>query len=126
MRVSNPWLNATGTSSGDLDACMSLQITPVCADIIKSDSCLETVIEKTGVSLTVSQLGEMISFELIEDTDMLEVSVTSDDRQQAIDLAQAIADVAPEIIYELINGISVQIVDAPAVTENFSIRKLFS
>ena len=123
--VPNPWLNATDNLSSDLDTCMSLRITTVCANIIENDAVLEPVIEKTGVTLTTSQLREMLSFESIEDTDMLTVSVTSDDRQQAIDIAQAIAEVAPEIIYEIINGVDVQIVDAPTVTENFSIGKLF-
>lgn len=113
------------TLSSAVPVCCRQDSRQTCAYIIKTDYVLELVIEKTGVTLTASQIREMLSFESIEDTDMLEVSVTSDDRQQAIDIAQAIAEVMLEFIEEVVEGLNVQVVDTPTVTENFSIGKLF-
>lgn len=122
--VPNSGANETDILS-NLQIARLLRLTTTVASIIKMDSFLMVLIEKTGVSLTTSQLRERLSFESIEDTDMLEVSVTSDDRQQAIDIAQAIAEIMPEFIEEVVEGLNVQVVDTPTVTENFSIGKLF-
>ncbi len=96
-----------------------------CINIIKSDKILNSVAEELGNNLTASQIGEMLSIEAVEDTSVLGISVTSNDSQLSLDIAQAIAEVAPEEISEILEGSSAKIIDSPKVTEEISLRNLF-
>ena len=102
-------------STGELSAAQSLVKTYVV--ILRSRSCLEAVIEKSGVDLGVNQLRGMISAGSVNSTQIFEVSVTSPDPAQAKLLANTIAEVLPEKIADVVAGSSVRVVDY-AVTPN--------
>ena len=66
-----------------------------------------------------------MSTETVNETEVLKISVTSRDAQEALDIAATIAEVAPGAVSDIIEGSSVKIVDTPKVTEEISLRNLF-
>ena len=118
------------SASGELGTdCFSMATTQslikTYAQIIKSNRVLEPVAEELNNGLTASQIREMLSVEPVEDTSVLKISVTSNDYQAALDIAKAIANVAPDVISNVLEGSRVMIIDNPEVTEETSLRNLF-
>ena len=101
--------NNNALSSSDLAVALRLVSTYI--NILKSDSVLEEVVEKTGVSLTASQIRNMLSAEAVEETEMFQISITSPNPKMSADVANAIANIAPEKIAEIIEGSSAKIID---------------
>lgn len=96
-------------SSADLAVALRLVSTYV--NIIQSNTVLDKVIEETGLLLTTNQVRRMISAEVVGETEMFSVTVTTPDPQMSADLANAIAAVAPGEIAEIIEGSSAKIID---------------
>ncbi len=115
--------SASGELGTDCFPAQSLIKTYV--QIIKSNRVLEPVAEELNNGMTASQIREMLSFETVEDTSVLKISVTSNDSQVALDIAEAIVNVAPDVISIVIEGSRVLIIDNPEVTEETSLRNLF-
>ncbi|MCC8127693.1 MAG: hypothetical protein LIO92_09915, partial [Clostridiales bacterium] len=68
-------------------------------------------IEQTGVSYSYEKLNAMISTESIDDTEVFRVTVKSDDPEEAAEIANAIAEIAPDEIMEIVSGSSVKVVE---------------
>ena len=96
-------------SSADLAVALKLVTTYV--NIIQSDRVLDKVIKETGLALSANQVRGMISAEVVGETEMFNVAVTTPNPQMSADIANAIADVAPEEIAEIIEGSSAKIID---------------
>ena len=105
----NSGKDGTYISSGDLAVALRLVSTYV--NIIQSNTVLDKVIEETGLLLTTNQVRSMISAEVVEETEMFRVTVTTPNPQMSADLANAIAAVAPGEIAEIIEGSSAKIID---------------
>ena len=121
--IGNPVTDTPSISSNDLAA--HPRLTAVYINTFKSDQVLEQVIAESSISLTTSQLREMLSVEPVEDTEILRISVVADDSRLARDLAQTIAEIAPEALSSIFVDSSVTIIDAPTVTANTSLWNLF-
>ncbi len=96
-------------SSADLAVALRLVTTYV--NIIQSNTVLEKVIAETGLNLSTDQVRSMISAEVVGETEMFRVTVTTPNPQMSADLANAIARVAPAEIAEIIEGSSAKIID---------------
>ena len=96
-------------SSSDLAVALKLVSTYV--NIIQSNTVLDKVITEAGMLLSADQVRKMISAEGIGETEMFRVTVTTPDPQMSVDLANAIAKVAPGVISEIIEGSSAKIID---------------
>lgn len=96
-------------SQGDITAAKSLVDTYIV--ILKSRACLNDVIDYADVELTDSQLRKMISASSVNETEVFEVIVTSEDPEQAKTLANAIAYILPKRISSIVEGTSANIVD---------------
>lgn len=107
---------SNSVSSGDL--AVALRLVNSYANIIKSERVLNKVVEQTGLVLTASQLGGMVKAEPMGETEMLKVTVTTPNAQMSADIANAIADVAPKEITEIIQGSSAKIVDYAKVPQS--------
>ena len=81
--------------------------------MIKSDRILDRVIEKTNYALTAAQVRSMLSANEVSDTAMFEVVVTTENPDVSLDIAHAIAVVAPEEIPNIVDGSYVSVVDSP-------------
>ena len=94
--------------------------------VIKARSILNPVIEETGMSLTYDQLYEMISMEFDRDTQIYTVCVTADEAQMAMDIAQALAEIAPARLEEVTGSSWLVVLDPPQLTTNTSLKNLFT
>lgn len=105
-------------SSADITAAKSLVDTYVV--VLKSRSVLNEVITQTGVQYNYNSIKNMISAESVDETEIFEISVTSQDPKEAEVIANAICRVLPEKIQDIMEGSSVRVVDYAVVPEKKS------
>lgn len=109
MYVNNKNGHSGAVNSGDL--AVALQLVKTYVNIIQSDNVLEKVIEETGLVLSPSQIKGMMTASAIDETEMFRVQITSSNPQMSADIANTIADVAPEKISAIIEGSSAKVID---------------
>jgi capsular polysaccharide biosynthesis protein len=94
------------------DLSAASMLVPTYIELIKSKSVLKTVEEKINTGYTSDELAQMISAkEQGDDTQLMVLEVTNSDPENAYLIANAIADIAPTKIVELMDGSSVKVVD---------------
>lgn len=102
-------------TAGDLSA--SAKLVDTYAAIILSDPVLDKVIAETGIDATADSLSKKITVESINQTEVFKVSVEAGSPEEAADIANAIARIAPIKISEIVDGCSVKVISlakAPA------------
>ena len=92
--------------------------------IIQSNNVLSDVIISENLKYTANQLRRSIRIKPIEDSQVLEVSVTTSDPKVSADIANAIANTAPEKIIEITKTGGVGVVDYASPNLNPSSPKL--
>lgn len=107
--VNNTYVDNQGFSSSQLTAAQDLADTYMV--ILKSRSVLDKVAEQTNLGYTTKGLSAMISAHAINETEVFAVEVTCADYKHAAVIANAIADVLPGRIAEVVEGSSVKVVD---------------
>lgn len=100
-------------TSSDITASQSLVGTYIA--IIQSDAVLDQVIRKLGLNYSAEQINEMLTASDINQTEVFKVFITSKSPQEAASIANAIADIAPNKISEIVRGSSVKIIDRAKV-----------
>ncbi|MCC8065310.1 MAG: hypothetical protein LIO70_09535 [Clostridiales bacterium] len=114
--VNNRTASTESTStltSSDLTAAKSLVYTYV--QILTGRTVLESAAAEAGVDYDYTELSEYISADVVDDTEIIEVTVTVDSPETALALAEAMADTAPDYVAEIVEGSSMQIIDAPVL-----------
>lgn len=96
-------------SSSDLATSQRLVLTYV--NIIKSDLVLEKVVDASGLKITASQLRGCMTAESMDETELFKVQVTHTDPKIAAQLANAIAEVAPGEIANIMVGSATKVID---------------
>lgn len=96
-------------SSSDLATSQRLVLTYV--NIIKSDTVLEKVAAESGLNLTASQLRGIMSAKSVDDTELFKVQISHPDPQLAAQIANAIAEVAPVEISNILMGSATKVID---------------
>lgn len=108
----------TRTMTSDLTA--SQMLVPTYIEMIKSNNVLQEVSdeikEKTGEKFTVRKIKEMIKAEAVVNTEIISVSVKTEDSRMAREIANTIADVAPEKIQKFIELSDVRIIDRAKIS----------
>ena len=111
-------------SSSEITAAQSLVNTY--GEILNNRTTLERVIDKAGVSYSYQDLSERIESSPSNETEIMKVTVTTNDPYEASKIANCIAEVLPVRISEIIDGASMAVVDsavpvlekvAPSVTK---------
>ena len=112
-------------NNNDLQAAESLATTY--SKILESNSVRNAVLEKLKeTEITRKDLSRMVKVSVIKDTQLLEVVVTSPDAEQANNIANAYATVAPTEIVRITKAGGVEVVDQPEVaSEKASPRTVF-
>lgn len=100
-------------SSSDISASQSLVDTYIV--ILKTRNTLETVIEKGNLDYSYAKLSNMISAGAVNATEVFKVTVTSTDPVEACNIANAIAQVLPDKISEIVTGSGAKVVDYAVV-----------
>ena len=80
--------------------------------ILNTSESLNEVIDYSGVERTYAELQQMISAESVDSTEIFRVVVTSEDPQEAENIADAIAYILPKRISSIIEGTSAKIVNS--------------
>ena len=110
----------------DYNLAVSSKVIRVVEYIITSRSVLDRVIEKTGTTLSVEELQDMISLENQSDSQFITVCVTAENDLLAMDIAEALAEIGPEIV-NCLDGLDVKLYHSPKLTTNKpSWKNLFS
>lgn len=79
--------------------------------ILDSRSTLLLVKEKAEVDYSWKQLSSMIEYETANDTEIMQVTVTCEDKYDAYKIADTITTVLPSRIQEIIDGATMEVVD---------------
>jgi capsular polysaccharide biosynthesis protein len=113
------YVNNNSVSIGNMDFSISASqlsaaqaLVKTYGEILDSRSTLERVIDKAEVDYTWKQLSGMIKYEPSNETEIMRVTVTTTDPYEASRIANTIAEVLPIRIAEIIDGASMEVVDA--------------
>lgn len=101
---------SSSVSSGDLSTSRNLVDSYIV--ILNTRETINEVIDYAGVSLTYTELKDMISATAVNNTEIFSVTVTSESPQEAEMLANAIADILPKRISTVIEGTSAKVVES--------------
>lgn len=102
-------------SSSEISAAQSLVKTYTV--LLKNRTTLEKVIDETKVPYTWEKLYKMIEAAPVNDTEIMEITVTSTNPNEAEKIANGIARILPKRVSEIVEGSSMEVVDS-AVASN--------
>ena len=112
----------TKTLSSDITAAQLL--VPTYVEMIKSRNVLQEVSDsverKTGKRYSVGALRAMVSARSVSDTEILKVYVKTDNAVMAREIAETIAEIAPNKIQEFVERSDVKIIDH-ALANNYPV-----
>lgn len=100
-------------SQGELTAAQGLVDTYIV--ILKSRTCLESIIEQCSLEYDYEELYDMIESEAVNSTEIFSIDVTSKSPHEAERIANTITQVLPERISSIVDGSDVRIVDYAVV-----------
>ncbi len=103
-------------SSADITASQSLAETYIA--ILNSRAVLSETLAQADSEYTEGELQDMLSASVVNSTELIEISVTSPDPEEAARLTNAMVDVSSAKMMETVNACNVQIVDYAEVPEN--------
>lgn len=109
LYVNNNYPDSPGYSSSQLVAAQDLADTYMI--IMRSRNVLNAVSEETGLGYSYSQLRGMIRASSVNDTEVFQVTVVCTNYQHATIIANAIADILPVKLPEVVDVASVRVVD---------------
>lgn len=111
MYVKNSsYTTSESISSAEISAAKSLVKTY--GEILNSRTTLEKVIEKADVKYTWKKLSSMITYDAVNNTETMQITVTSADPYEASEIANAIAEVLPVRVAEIVDGSSMKLIDS--------------
>ncbi len=97
-------------SSSEITAAQSLVKTY--GVILNNRTTLERVIDKSGVDYDYKELSGMIHTSQANETEIMRVTVTTEDPLESAKIANCIAEILPVRISEIIDGASMEVVDS--------------
>ncbi len=100
-------------SPSDITAAQSLLKTY--SVILDNRTTLEEIIDKANLNYSVGELSSMIESSAVDDTEVMKVSVTSEDPNEAAKIVNCIAKVLPDRISDIIDGAKMEVVDSGIV-----------
>ena len=103
-------------SSSQISAAQSL-VDTYC-EILNSRTTLERVVEKAGVFYEYDEISDMIRADSANGTEIMRVTVTAKDPHEAARIANAVAEVLPVRISEIVDGASMKLVDGAVPNQN--------
>lgn len=99
----------TGNAITTTDVNLNSKLVSTYSEIVKSDAVVGSVIENLNLSIKDTELKKQVSVSAVEDADIIRITVTNEDADEAAKIANEIAKVFSEKIKELykINNINV-------------------
>lgn len=106
-------------SSSDILASQKLVLTY--SKIITSDTVLDAAAEKLGDNYTYERLANKVTTNVLDETELIRVNIVASNPEEAYRIAQAVSEVSPTCIQNIVEGSSMRIVDYPKYhSERFS------
>ena len=96
----------------------SQQLVNTYKNIITSDSVLERVAKQLDMGYEAKDIRAMLTAAQVEETEIFEVFITHPNPEVAAKIANTVAEVAPGIIAEVVEGSSTKIIDYAKVPES--------
>ena len=78
--------------------------------IIKSDTVLQQVINDLGLSLNYSELKNRVTVDAVDDTQVMKITVRSNNPEWAQQVCNKITEVSPDVILEAVEAGSVKVI----------------
>lgn len=119
-------------SSSQISAAQALVKTY--GEILNTRGTLERVIDKAGLEYSWKSLSGMIRYSPVNETEIMQVTVTTKDPYESSKIANTIAEILPKRISEIIEGASMEVVDsavpelqkvAPSITRYTGLGMIF-
>lgn len=86
--------------------------------VIKTNTILNSVIDELGLNTNYSALRGKISVSVVEDTQILKISVTDADPQTALSIVSKLVELTPTVINAKIDSGKLISIDSPVVTSS--------
>lgn len=83
--------------------------------IVKSDTVMQPVVDNLGLNTTATALAERVSVSDVDGTQVMRVSITSDDPEWARRVIEEITLLAPDVIVDKVEAGSVKVISPAAV-----------
>ena len=84
--------------------------------ILKSDTVLNQVIENLGLNMDYQQLAERVTVSAVDDTQVMKVTVTSDNPEWARQVCEQITQISPDVILEAVEAGSVKVISNASIS----------
>ena len=113
--------NATGANTNTItttDLTVNSKLVPTYSEIVKRKSVLREVIDNLGIDVQEGTLRNNVSVNSVKDTDVIEITVKSENPAYAAQIANEIAKVFTNKVKEIYNIDNVQILDEAEVNTN--------
>jgi capsular polysaccharide biosynthesis protein len=85
--------------------------------VLQSDKVMNQILDATKLNYNISQLKSMIRMSSINGTQVLQVQVTSTSKQNAVTIANALVNAAPEILTQVAKVGSVEALDLGTIEQ---------
>ena len=85
--------------------------------IIKSDTVLQQVIDNLGLSLTYEKLAERVTVSAVDDTQVMKITVRSNNPEWARQVCDGITAVSPDVILEAVEAGSVKVISQASYSD---------
>ena len=115
MYVYSAERNDKGVTTSELSASKTLVDTYIV--ILKSNTVLEAVIDALELPYNENQLNSMISASAMDNTEAFEITVSNTNPELAQQIANSIADIAPDQIIRVVKAGSVEVIDHAKLPE---------
>lgn len=86
------------------------------AVIIKSESVLQPVINRSGEEININQLSSKVSVSAVDNTAVLSIRVKDQDPQVALEYLREIVSTAPSVLEDKVEAGSVKVISEPSVS----------
>lgn len=115
LMIVNTRQDATATVTND-QITSATKLTATYSIIIKSDTVLQQVINNLGLSLTYDELKERVTVTAVDDTQVMQITVRSDNPEWARQVCEQITAISPDVILESVEAGSVKLISQASVT----------
>lgn len=88
-----------------------------CMFLLKTEETLQGVIDLSGVPYSCGELEKMVSAEAVDAAQFFSVTAAAADAGEAKAIAEAVAQVLPQRITAVVDGISLKVASAPKTAE---------
>lgn len=88
------------------------QLLNTCAIVLKSDSVLDEVAQNLKLPETADRLANCVDIRGINETEVLDITVTYSNAQTAADIANAISKAAPDKLIKIVKASSVEVISS--------------